>query len=42
MDVKGGMSMCGRAGEGAVSTALPPLTKETLQSAVELMLRAAH
>lgn len=34
--------MCSRGGEAAVSTALPPLTKDTLQSAVELMLRSAH
>jgi hypothetical protein len=34
--------MCSRGGEAAASTALPPLTKDTLQSAVELMLRSAH
>jgi uncharacterized membrane protein YgcG len=40
VDPRGGV--CSRGGEAAVSTALPPLTKEILQPAVELMLRAAH
>jgi hypothetical protein len=40
VDQQGGM--CSRGGENAVSTALPALTKDTLQSAVELMLRSAH
>ena len=33
---------CARGDKDAVSTALPPLTKESLQPAVEKMLRAAH
>jgi hypothetical protein len=33
---------CARGDKDAASTALPPLTKDTLQPAVEKMLRAAH